>query len=244
MYKHEFDAMRQRGLSASCLDITNIKKSQIYPALPSDNHTIVYRGWMLDKTTYTELEDRFGTSLVTSHKSYLDTHYLPSWYPDLQSLTIPSIVTDEEHVQNQFQSFPGKAFIKDYVKSLKTGKGSIVDSYNDIQRAIADMKFYRGSIEGGIVLREVVSLKPSSETRFFVAKNKIFSPKEVTSKEYSLAEEVVKKLEHKNLAFYSIDIATTIEEKPLVIEIGDGQVSDYVGWELNDFLAILCHLAT
>jgi hypothetical protein len=44
---------------------------------------------------------------------------------------------------------------------------------------------------------------------------------------------------NKNLAFYSVDIANNSSGKPIVIEIGDGQVSDYVGWDLPDFVKVL-----
>ncbi len=97
-------------------------------------------------------------------------------------------------------------------------------------------------IEGGIVLREVVELIPHSEVRFFAIHNNLFSPVSSPQK-YALAYEVMQKLQHKNLIFYSIDIATTSEGRELVIEIGDGQVSDYVGWHLNDFIPVLCQLA-
>jgi hypothetical protein len=241
-YQEEFAMARAVGLNVHFFDIENIPYSRITPPV-DPNAYMVYRGWMLSEAQYTGLEERFGNQLVTSKQNYYYAHHLPHWYESIKPLTIPSIITDEEYAQEQFlQHFSGKAFIKDYVKSLKTGSGSIVTSRNDISRAIADMKFYRGIIEGGIVLREVVSLKPNSERRFFVVRNKIFNSGEDYA-QYCLVEEAVKKLEHKNIKFYSIDVATMDNGKNIIIEVGDGQVSDYPGWSLKDFMNVLTYLS-
>lgn len=44
------------------------------------------------------------------------------------------------------------------------------------------------------------------------------------------------KIEHK---FYSLDLVKTNDGRDMVVEIGDGQVSDYVGWDLNKFVSTL-----
>jgi hypothetical protein len=239
-YREEYLMAQKQGLHVHIFDSDIIPNSVVTPFIDK-NACIVYRGWMLTREAYAQLEQRFGAQLLTSTHDYCNAHYFPNWYTDIQSLTIPSIITDEVHAQEQFKHFCGKAFIKDYVKSLKTGKGSIVDSGADVARAISDMKKYRGCIEGGIVLREVVDLKPDSEMRFFVVKNTIFSPV-VDHDKYCLVEEVVQKLAHKNMKFYSVDVATTNDGRNIIIEIGDGQVSDYVGWHLNDFILVLKYL--
>ncbi len=236
-YKEEYNLAKEKGLKTYLIDIENIAQSNIIPTIPS-NMRLIYRGWMLNEITYTQLEKRFGLQLVTSKKDYFNAHYLPNWYENIQYLTIPSVVTNEQNAQKEFIKFPGKAFIKDYVKSLKTGKGSIVDSPEDIMRAITDMKHYRGYIEGGIILRNFIDLEQNSETRFFVIHNNIFSPTNDVDK-YSLVEDVVSNLRIKDIKFYSVDVATIKNGKNIVIEIGDGQVSDYVGWSIKDFVAIL-----
>lgn len=241
-YQEEYSMAKAAGLKVYLIDIENMSQSVIFPAIDPYAY-IVYRGWMLSETAYTQLEQRFGDRLLTSKKDYYNAHYFPNWFHDICAFTIPSIITDEKHAQDAFKNFAGKAFIKDYVKSLKTGKGSIVDSAEDVQRAINDMKSYRGTIEGGIVLREVAQFKPDSEIRFFVIKDKIFSPLQDCAK-YNLVEEVIKKLATKHLQFYSVDVATTIDDKNIVIEVGDGQVSDYVGWNLEDFVHVLAELGS
>lgn len=244
LYVEEYLYAKQAGLSVHCFDIENIESSSIFPLIAEDS-AIVYRGYMLNERSYIHLEKRFGYRLIVSKSDYLNAHHFPNWYKEVQFFTIQSIVSDEDTVFNDFKKFGGRAFIKDYVKSLKTGKGSIVDSDEDLKRALSDMKFYRGAIEGGIVLRQVVNFKPDSEIRFFVVNSTIFSPKKhIDSDMYALVEQVVKQLDRKKLKFYTVDVATTQEGKNIVIEIGDGQVSDYVGWELKDFVKVLNYLAT
>lgn len=241
IYAEEYCYANQAGLDAHCFDIESILQSPIFPRL-EEKSSIVYRGYMLNEQSYSELEKRFGDRLVISQRNYLSAHYFPQWYKEIESLTIPSIISSENSAQEDLKKLNGKAFIKDYVKSLKTGKGSIVTGNEDLARAFYDMKHYRGTIEGGIVLRKVINFKPDSEIRFFVVNNTIFSPGElINSDMHALAEKVVKRLAHKELKFYTIDIAKTQEGANMVIEIGDGQVSDYVGWELKDFIKVLNH---
>jgi hypothetical protein len=228
---------QQQGLSVHIFDSDNIVGSIIMPPIEA-SACILYRGWMLTHDQYAQFEQRFGARLITSVHDYHNAHYFPNWYTDIRSFTMTSIITDAVHAPEEFKHCAGRAFIKDYVKSLKTGKGSIVDSSADVARAIADMKKYRGFIEGGIVLREVVDLKPGSEMRFFVVKNTIFSPADDHDK-FCLVEKAVQKLAHKNMKFYSVDVAVTHDGRNIVIEIGDGQVSDYVGWKLDDFIEVL-----
>lgn len=241
-YYDEYTLAKNTGLSVHVFDIEDIINSKISPVIANDVK-IIYRGWMLDDKNYTQLAERFGNQLLTAKENYFYSHYLPNWYPDLKNFTMCSIVTTEEDASKQFQNFPDKkAFIKDFVKSLKTKKGSIVESVEDINLAISNMKHFRGFIEGGIVLREVVDLIPNSEVRFFVVNNVSYSPVEDSDK-YNLVQEIVKRLIHKNLKFYSIDIATTASGKSILIEIGDGQVSDYVGWNLEKFISVLSKIA-
>lgn len=240
-YQDEYDCAKEKGLSVHCFDIEQIVHGKIFPAVIGE--VIVYRGYMLNQEAYEQLETRFGSRLYTSKTNYFTAHYLPNWYEAIKEYTIPSVVSNESSAKEDFKQFTGKVFIKDYVKSLKTGKGSIVDSIDDIDRAIADMRYYRGTIEGGIVLREVINFKENSEVRFFVVNHQLFSPNQgIDNQQYDLAMKAVALLRQKNLHFYTIDIAQTQEGDHLIIEIGDGQVSDYVGWAIEDFVEVLAAL--
>lgn len=198
------------------------------------NNKVIYRGWMLSPSQYEQLEKNCQGKLITTVEQYLSSHYLPNWYPILEKWTPQSIITDENNVINKYeQSQWNKAFIKDYVKSLKTGKGSIINNKEDIKRAINDMKHYRGHIEGGVVLREVHDFVSSTEMRFFVLNGQVYSPGETTSSQEELLKNIVNQLS--NRFFYSIDLIKDISGKDWLVEIGDGQVSDCVGWDVKKF---------
>jgi hypothetical protein len=137
-YREEYILAQKRGLNVHIIDIENIEQSITIPSITA-NSCIVYRGWMLSNDAYAQLDRRFDNQLLSRITDYYNAHYFPHWYQHLQPLTIPSIITDEEHALDQFKNFARKMFIKDYVKSLKTGKGSIVESAQDLIRAIHEI---------------------------------------------------------------------------------------------------------
>jgi hypothetical protein len=59
-----------------------------------------------------------------------------------------------------------KFFIKDYVKSLKTSVGSMIDEPSEIRTVVAEMKKFRGVIEGGLCIRRVEDFIPETEKRY------------------------------------------------------------------------------
>lgn len=208
-------------------------------ALPLQTEEIcVYRGWMLVEDKYRQLEIKAQGQLLTSTQEYLDSHHLPNWYEAVKDFTASSVITNPAQAEQDFKATGwSQAFIKDYVKSLKTGTGSVID-LSGLSEAITNMRKYRGFIEGGIVLREVKQLKPETETRFFVANGTLHIPNDrVALAQIGLAEKI--KLSFPDKKFYSIDIAQDEEGKNWLVEIGDGQVSDFVGWELPKFVKVL-----
>lgn len=128
------------------------------------------------------------------------------------------------------------AFVKDYVKSLKTAQSPIINSEKGLEEVIEKMLKFRGYIEGGIVLREVKDLNTATESRFFVLNSEVFYKNDLVEPQMlEMAQEISQKT---NLFFYSIDIAKDNKNHLWLIEIGDGQVSDCVGWEVKKFVDI------
>lgn len=61
----------------------------------------------------------------------------------------------------------------------------------------------------------------------------------ISAQEVELVKKVMQR--QSNKFFFSIDIVEDIYGKSWLVEIGDGQVSDYVGWEVENFAKIfLC----
>jgi hypothetical protein len=127
----------------------------------------------------------------------------------------------------------GKFFVKDYVKSLKTATGSIISAPASIYPLVEEMRKFRGKIEGGICVRRFEHL--SDERRFFILNDSIcLHPKDDNLTDYVLLANWV--AERVKSPFFSIDIARNEEGRCRIVEIGDGQVSDLVGWGVERFV--------
>jgi hypothetical protein len=238
-YIEEYNELKSRGYKVHLINVDDIGK--VMPVIEEEQQ-FVYRGWMLKSEGYEALDKALNGQLLINTQQYIASHHLPQWYDSIKQLTIESIITNEENVKTDFLQLGWtQAFIKDYVKSLKTGKGSIVDGVDDIERAIKDMKQYRGYIEGGIVLREVKQLDERSEKRFFIINNEIYSNEQTIEPAiYDLLEEVVSK---HDAIFYSVDVVKDKNDKLYLIEIGDGQVSGLVDWNTNKFIDALVKIS-
>ena len=236
-FEKEANLLKSANFSIHLINTDDIENSKIIPILNNENN-LIYRGWMLNKESYEKLYHKFNQQLLTSPESYLYAHHLPNWYNDLKDFTMDSSYCAGEDVKKLYENWGNKpAFVKDYVKSLKTGIPPIISSQIELEQLINKMKKYRGYIEGGIVLREVKELITDTETRFFVFKGNVFSKDETVSIEMQgIAQEIAQKVS--NNLFYSIDLAKDKTGKVWLIEIGDGQVSDSVEWKQEDFAGI------
>lgn len=236
-FANEAALLKEANFTIHIINTDDIINSKIIPEL-IDSEELIYRGWMLKKEVYEELYNKVNKQLLTSPENYLYAHHLPNWYNQLKEFTMSSIYGTGEEISKLYKDWGNKpAFVKDYVKSLKTGEKPIVNSEVELQNLVNKMKKYRGFIEGGIVLREPQELLPETETRFFVLKNKIFNKDEMVSPEMQeLAQAVVSKVN--NLQFFSIDLVKDSSNKIWLVEIGDGQVSDSVGWNQEKFINI------
>jgi hypothetical protein len=96
------------------------------------------------------------------------------------------------------------------------------------------MEKYRGVIEGGVCVRQIEEFSPDTEKRYFVVFGKAFAsdPEEEIPE---LVQNCGKKI-HSN--FFSVDIITRNDGVQRIVEIGDGQVSDIVGWSPARFAEI------
>lgn len=182
-HAQERDAFRAAGHPIHLIDTDALERGErtkVVPALPELPEPLLYRGWMLSEAAYTRLAERVEGRLITSPVAYLASHHLPGWYPALADLTIPSEWGPPDQAQAHWAAWNAagrtRAFVKDYVKSVKTGQGSGVASAADLDRVMADMVTYKGFIEGGVVMREWVDLDEASEVRAFVWQGRVHWP--------------------------------------------------------------------
>ena len=111
---------------------------------------------------------KFGAQALVGTEAYLAGHYLPNWYPLIKDLTpetqIYAVNTDLEAALRALD-WP-EFFIKDYVKSLKTSVGSRISKAEQVSAVVAEMRRFRGVIEGGVCVRRVEEFVPQTERRY------------------------------------------------------------------------------
>ena len=104
--------------------------------------TLMYRGWMLTAEEYAKLESmvaQAGARMRTTTQQYLNAHHIPNWYPLLKEFTAETVVFTNEQLATvdivaELQKLAWhQFFLKDYVKSLKTGDGSLVTHAGNAQ---------------------------------------------------------------------------------------------------------------
>ncbi len=201
-----------------------------------------YRGWMMPVATYAKFYGNLkenGIRLVSDAAQYSITHYMNMWYPFLIGLTprttfiMDEGIPSDELITSKLKDMKGadKLFIKSLVKS----DGFNVDTDFHLDAVKASMQRYLDFYDdtnGGWAIREWVPMR--AEIRAWVAgANTLYQTREGNRTEpewmesppagvVSLVNRVKKKI-HSH--FYTVDVAYTKGNVPIVVELGDGQVS-------------------
>lgn len=197
---------------------------------------VLYRGWMMTGPEYIRLSaavEQVGARLMTSTKQYLTCHHLPGWYSSCTDLTPQTlVVTVDTDFDTLVQSTKWSGyFVKDFVKSLTTTRGSIARSAAEIREIVALIA--KCQIEGGICLRELEPLRAETEERHFVFRGDVFTP---NGEIPEIVKDVAKRID---APFFSVDIAQRDDGQWRLVEIGDGQVSDRKHWSAEQFVTML-----
>lgn len=230
-YEAECNFCASAGFSFSFVDTDSLQDGKLSLSkkhhIP-DNSIIIYRGWMLNEKQYSTLskaEDK-GFKLLTSKENYFKSHYINGWYDSVKDFTMPTIFCTIDTLIDTMQSHNlNTVFVKDYVKSLTTSEGSIAKSPEEALKIAKLIESYRGFIDGGIALRKVVNLNEKLENRYFVINGNVLSNDE------NIPEIALLVAKIHNAPFYTIDIGKTVDNEDILIEIGDGQVSDLKQWD-------------
>jgi hypothetical protein len=231
-------ALKEVGFSTSLFPEEVFLEERRLKGIPPGSQ-VVYRGWMLTANEYGRLVQAIETAggiPYISQAEYLTGHHLPNWYrliPDLTPETrVYPVEADLVTVLKElgWETF----FVKDYVKSLKTSLGSVIHEPSRINEVLAEMVAYRGQIEGGVCVRRVEDFIPDTERRYFVIRGRPFGA-DGTSQVPQIVDECAKRIPSK---FFSIDVIQRRDGVMRVVEIGDGQVSDLVGWSPATFAQV------
>jgi ATP-grasp domain, R2K clade family 3 len=239
-YAEQFAHLQNLGFETAVISLEALSSgsAKIFPT-PDPGSNIIYRGWMLSAQDYSQLVHvaiRSGANMWISEQEYLSTHHLPNWYPLIRDLTPEthffSIDEDLEKALNKLGW--SKFFIKDYVKSLKTSLGSIIHQPSEISQVVAEMQKFRGTIEGGICVRQVEDFITETEQRYFVINGRAFAV-DPDAKIPFIVEKCASRI---NSKFFSVDAIERRDSCQRIVEIGDGQVSGLVGWTIDRFAAL------
>jgi hypothetical protein len=236
----EVDAVRAVGFEVSVFSMEDFQSGEfrLVPALPTGVE-VLYRGWMMPAAEYrsfiSNLAEVANARPVTSLESYLSSHHLPNWYPLISDLTPETrVFPPDSDLESELRglSWP-EFFIKDYVKSLKTAVGSRISKPEQVSVVVADMRRFRGTIEGGFCVRRVEDFVPDTERRYFILDG---VPHAASGQVPSIILECIKRLQSR---FYSVDVVQRTDGQFRIVEVGDGQVSDLVGWNPGRFASML-----
>ena len=197
-------------------------------------------GCWLRAPEYAQLQtlvETAGARLLAPLELYTRNHHLPKWYGLLEEFTprtrflgkaVAAVSTLE------FES--GPFFVKDWVKSLSSARGSIATNASQIAEIAAELGSYRGSLEGGSCVREVETFDTATEDRFFVVAGEVFARSGIIRKIVQIAASRI------SSEFFTIDAVRRSDGVWRIIELGDGQVSDLKDWTLEQFMPVLTRL--
>jgi ATP-grasp domain, R2K clade family 3 len=237
MFQEEADALSKAGHAVLLMDSERLLTAPAQLNLINSEESVIYRGWMLSPIEYENFVlsvRNVGGLPLTSTASYLATHYLPNWYPLISDLTPETVILslDSDWTEELRKLGWSDFFVKDYVKSLKTSIGSLIQSPEDIQSVVSEMKKYRGAIEGGLCIRRVEDFLRETELRYFVLDSKPYAS-DPKAEIPNIVFECAKRIDSK---FFSVDVIHRADGQFRIVEVGDGQVSDLVGWSVPRFV--------
>ncbi|MDM5176015.1 ATP-grasp domain-containing protein [Massilia sp. DJPM01] len=238
-YGEEFDAARAAGFACSLFSFEDFETGQFkaQPAL-SAGVKVLYRGWMLTPEGYARLHHAIaehGCAMASSPAQYRHSHYLPEWYALCEEFTPETVIVARDAdfaAAVAGRNWPAY-FVKDYVKSLTTQRGSVAATPQEIAEVVGLIEKYRGALEGGVCIRKFEQLQADSEERYFVLHGKAHG-RDGSAPE--LVHELARRIDS---PFFSVDVVTSSQGERRLIELGDGQVSDRKQWPADRFMAML-----
>lgn len=241
-YAEELSAAKAAGLSCSLFPIEDLERGVFRPVSGLEaGDRVLYRGWMLDPAGYGSLcgaIKRAGAEPVTSLDDYLRCHYLPNWYEDCRDLTPATVflARSADFVRELAPLVWPRYFVKDYVKSLTTARGSVADTPSQVAEVVDLIEKFRGRIEGGVCVRKFEEFEPDTERRYLIAAGTAFSPDgDIPGIVRELASRIAS-------PFFSADVVKRKDGLLRLVELGDGQVSDRKQWSASRFVDVLLAL--
>ncbi len=237
-YEEEVIAALDAGFDCSLYAAEEFEFGEFKPRPALDGDDVLYRGWMLTPEQYDYLLKAVNSHdgrMITSVAQYKHCHYLPEWYHACETFTPKTVFAQQgDDYAALVDSLGWSAyFVKDYVKSLTTSRGSFAKNASEIDEIVELIAMYRGRVEGGVCIREFEELRDNSEERYFVYKGKAFAR---DGNVPDIVQHIASRIDS---PFYSVDVVLSANGTPRLMELGDGQVSDRKDWDAATFMQIL-----
>lgn len=223
LWAPEYEWVRAHGLATGLVDLDNDKVwlgPTVLSAAPLAK--VLYRGWMLTAADYDRLAQLVPLAIAPA--AYLSSHHATGWYEAVATHTFPSrFLTGptEQDFTNQ-----RRYFVKGLVKSF--GAGSVLTTQNQLVHFWEEQELPVGT---PLFVRDFVELKPASERRFFVVRGQALGAGGATLPVSFQGALVALRPR----LFYSFDVAETLAGQAVLVEVGDGQVSDLKEWTVAKF---------
>jgi hypothetical protein len=212
--------------------------------VPGDE-VVIYRGWMFSSRSYDGLAAAFaarGTRLYTDAEQYRRGHELPGWYAALAAFT-PASSWSVGAGRDGFDAArsalgPGPAVVRDYSKSMKhywheaTYIPELADATAAWTVAARMTELRADDFTGGYVLRryepftgaEVRTWWMGGTCRLVTAHPDTPNDPPPDDLDLTALYPVIAGLD---LPFVTVDLARRTDGMWRVVELGDGQVSDW-----------------
>jgi hypothetical protein len=237
-------AARERGIPVARIDHDALTRPDEAVASVPPADDAVYRGWMMTATEYAgfarALADR-GVALRTTADAYRAAHELPGWYDALRDVTPESAWTDGDDVPQLLAAAQrlgaGPAVLRDYVKSMKHywHEAAYIPDVADHQAVERVARRFRelreDAFAGGYVLRRFEEFTGAEARTWWVDGRCVLvtphpdTPNDLPeAPDLSALELLVGGL---GLRFVAVDVVWRTDGAWRVVELGDGQVSDW-----------------
>lgn len=220
LWAPEYEWAQAHGLAVGLVDVD--EQRRWLPAQPTDPAAVVYRGWMLSATEYTTLGRLLPLAVPATE--YRSSHEASGWYEAVAAYPFPSCFLTEPAALD----FGGgrRYFVKGLVKSFEAA--SVVSMQAQLDNFWQQQELPAGT---PLFVRDFVALQPGSERRFFVVRGQALG---VGGAELPATLQLALAALQPRL-FYSFDVAETLTGQPVLVEVGDGQVSDLKEWSVAEF---------
>lgn len=241
-FQAQAQAARAADIPVARIDHDALSRPQEAVADVPPSSDAVYRGWMMSAAEYAALEQALtarDVQLRTSAREYRTAHELPGWYDALAPATPESLWTAELAGLDDLceQLGTGPAVLRDFVKSMKHywNEAAYIPDVADraaVRRVAERFLELRGdAFTGGFVLRRFEQFTGAEARTWWVGgRCALVTPHPDTPDELPGKLDLVEVeplVAGMALPFVTVDLVRRTDGAWRIVELGDGQVSDY-----------------